>query len=325
MAEKIYLDFEKPIAELEAKINELTALAKSGGVAMNAEIDQLKLKADEMRREIFSHLTRWQRVQLARHPRRPYTIDYVTNLLDDFVEVHGDRQFADDMAILAGFGMFRGRPLCVAGHNKGHNTKENLVRNFGSPHPEGFRKAIRVMQMAGRFGIPIVTFLDTAGAYPGIQAEERGQAEAIAHNIRDMFSLPVPMVVAVIGEGGSGGALGIGVGNRVVMQENAYYSVISPEGCASILWRTRDEAATAAEILKITAPDLLRMGVIDEIVPEPLGGAHRDAKAAATILGDALERHLNELGKLTPDELLTDRYSKFRAIGVVIEETKKTS
>lgn len=317
MADKVYLEFERPIAELEAKIDELSALADSGGVSMSGELEALRVKADELRSEIYSSLTPWQRVQLARHPRRPYTVDYVNYLIQDFVEIHGDRQFADDQAILTGFGLFRGKPICIAGHNKGHNTKENITRNFGSPHPEGFRKAIRVMQVAARFEIPIITFLDTAGAYPGIGAEERGQAEAIARNIRDMFALPVPIIVVVIGEGGSGGALGIGVGNRVLMQENAYYSVISPEGCASILWRTRDEAQTAAEILRLNAPNLLALGVIDEIIPEPLGGAHRDYVAAAENLGARVEFHLNELRAYSPKQLMDDRYNKFRAMGKV--------
>ena len=323
MPDKVVLEFERPIAELENKITELTALSESGGVALKDEIAALKQKVEELRMQIYSNLTSWQRVQLARHPKRPYTIDYVTNLIEGFIELHGDRQFADDMAILTGFGLFRGRPVCVVGHNKGHNTKENLARNFGSPHPEGFRKAIRVMQHAGRFGLPIFTFLDTAGAYPGIQAEERGQAEAIARNIRDMFALPVPMIVTVIGEGGSGGALGIGVGNRVLMQENAYYSVISPEGCAAILWRSREEAPTASEIMKINAASLLKLGVIDEIIPEPLGGAHHDCKTATEMVGNVIEKHLCELEKMSADQLLDDRYKKFRAMGVFLEEATK--
>ncbi|RLC42583.1 MAG: acetyl-CoA carboxylase carboxyl transferase subunit alpha [Candidatus Coatesbacteria bacterium] len=320
------LDFEKPIYDMETKIKELERLQGEEGLDLKDEIKALRAKANKLREEIFANLDSWQRIQLARHPKRPYTTDYVENMLDDFIEIHGDRLFRDDKAILAGFGVLDGQTVCIVGHNKGHTTKENLERNFGSPHPEGYRKGLRVMRLADKFGVPIITFLDSAGAYPGIGAEERGQAEAIAKNILEMFKLGVPIIVCVTGEGGSGGALGIGVGDVVLMQEYTYYSVISPEGCAAILWRDRAEAPTSAKILRITAPDLMKLGVIDEIVSEPIGGAHNDYKLAAENLKKAIVRHLKPLLKMGRDELIRKRREKFRKMGYYaesIEESKR--
>ena len=313
------LDFERPIYDLEEKVKELRKMMEEEGLDLSSEIKHLESKADELRRQIFANLDPWQRVQVARHPRRPYTYDYVKLLITDFVEVHGDRQFADDRAILTGFGRLGGQSVCIAGHQKGRTTKENLWRNFGSPHPEGFRKAIRVMKIADKFNIPILTFLDTAGAYPGIEAEERGQAEAIARNIKEMFTVGVPIIVNIIGEGGSGGALGIGVGNVVLMLSNAYYSVISPEGCAAILWRDRAQAPTSSRILRISAPDLLKLKVIDEIVEEPLGGAHTNYAATAQALGQAISRHLQPLLSMSREELVEHRRKHFRGMGYTSE------
>jgi acetyl-CoA carboxylase carboxyl transferase subunit alpha len=310
------LDFERPLIELEKKIDELKALSASGSVDFTSEIVKLEKKAKKLQTEIFSDLSRWQVVQLSRHSSRPYFLDYVQNLFTDFYELAGDRRFGDDPSIVGGFARFDGRVVMVMGHQKGRNTKENMARNFGMPRPEGYRKALRLMELAERFEKPILTFVDTPGAYPGIGAEERGQAEAIALNLEVMSRLKVPIISTVIGEGGSGGALAIGVGNRVLMLENSVYSVISPEGCASILFRDATKADKAADALKLTAKDLKTMNVIDDIVPEPAGGAHRDYIKAAENLGRALRKHLGELTELSPDELVQDRYQKFRALGV---------
>ena len=314
------LDFERPLIELERKIDELKALSQTGTADFSAEIGRLEKKAKKLQSEIFSDLSRWQIVQLSRHSSRPYFLDYVQHLFTDFFELEGDRAFAADPAIVAGFARFDGEPVCVIGHQKGRNTKENMQRNFGMPRPEGYRKARRLMEMAERFNRPILTFVDTPGAYPGIGAEERGQAEAIAVNLEVMSRLRVPVVSTVIGEGGSGGALAIGVGNRVLMLENSVYSVISPEGCATILYRDATKADKAAEAMKVTARDLLEFGVIDEVISEPLGGAHRDPKKAADLLGKAVRKHLTQLKALEPDALVEDRYKKFRALGAFTDQ-----
>lgn len=310
------LDFERPIIELEQKLKELKTLPASKAINMEGEIKRLEEKLALAKKEVYETLTPWQRVQLARHPKRPYTLDYIQRLMTDFVEIHGDRFFADDKALIGGFARFEGIKLLVVGHQKGRDTKENLYRNFGSAHPEGYRKAIRLMQTAAKFGLPILCLIDTPGAYPGVGAEERGQAQAIAYNLREMARLPVPIVVAVIGEGGSGGALGIGVGDRILVMENAYYSVISPEGCAAILWKDRTKAPEAAQSLKLTAKDLLEMKLIDEMVPEPLGGAHQDPEKAAMNVKAALLKNFRELKDLKPEELLEARHDKFRKMGL---------
>jgi acetyl-CoA carboxylase carboxyl transferase subunit alpha len=310
------VEFERPLLELEKKIHELKGLSSSGAVDMTAEIGRLEKKAKRLQEEIFSDLNRWQVVQLSRHPARPYFLDYVRSLFTDFCELAGDRHFGEDPSIVGGFARFKGEPVFIMGHQKGRSTKENMVRNFGMPRPEGYRKSRRLMELAARFNRPIFTFVDTAGAYPGIGAEERGQAEAIAVNLEVMAGLPVPVISTVIGEGGSGGALAIGVGNRVLMMEHSIYSVITPEGCASILYRDATRASKAAESLKLTAKDLLGFKVIDEIIREPAGGAHRDHAEAAKNLGVVLGKHLQSLKGLTPDQLIADRYAKFRAMGV---------
>jgi len=310
------LEFERPIVDLERKIDELRQLS-TGTIDFGDEIKRLEKKARKLQEEIFAELTPWQKVQLSRHPSRPYMLDYAQLLFDDFVELHGDRAFADDESIVGGIARFDGREVLVIGHQKGRNTKENLRRNFGMSRPEGYRKAIRLMQLAARFNRPILTFIDTPGAYPGVGAEERGQAEAIAKNLEIMSSLATPFIATVIGEGGSGGALALGVGDRILMMEYAIYSVISPEGCASILWKDQSKVATAAEELKLTAPDLVRLGVCDEIVKEGVGGAHRDPKGTGDSLRAALKRHLDELCALDGAELLERRYKKYRAMGVV--------
>ncbi|WNG37492.1 acetyl-CoA carboxylase carboxyltransferase subunit alpha [Archangium minus] len=310
------LDFERPLIELEKKIDELKALSASGSVDFTSEISKLEKKAKKLQTEIFSDLSRWQVVQLSRHSSRPYFLDYVQHLFTDFFEMAGDRLFGEDPSIVGGFARFEGQVVMLIGHQKGRNTKENMARNFGMPRPEGYRKALRLMELAERFEKPILTFVDTPGAYPGIGAEERGQAEAIAYNLEVMSRLKVPIVSTVIGEGGSGGALAIGVGNRVLMMENSIYSVISPEACSSILYRDASKAEKAADALKLTAKDLKEMNVIDEIIPEPAGGAHRDYAKAAENLGKAVRKHLSELSELTGNELVQDRYQKFRALGV---------
>lgn len=314
------LPFERPIVELEKTIIEMRA-RNEAGIDLSGEIKSAEKKLEKEVRKVFEHLTPWQRVQVARHPLRPYTLDYVNYLMEGFVELHGDRHFADDHAIITGLARFRNQNVCVIGHQKGRDTKENLMRSFGSAHPEGYRKAMRIMHLAERFSLPIVSFIDTPGAYPGIGAEERGQAEAIAFNLKEMSELKVPVVVIVIGEGGSGGALGIGVGDHIAVMENAYYSVISPEGCAAILWKDNARSPEAAQVLKLTAQDLLEFGVIDEVVKEPLGGAHRDFETTANSLGDTIERALKRLCKLSAKDLVEKRYQKFRTIGVFGERT----
>jgi acetyl-CoA carboxylase carboxyl transferase subunit alpha len=319
---KHYLDFERPIAELQRKLEELRRHpdAHSLGVNFEAEIAQFEKKIEETRRQIFSNLTAWQRVQLARHPRRPYALDYLRLAFTGFSELRGDRLFSDDRAVVGGFARLAEHKVMVIGTQKGRDTKENILRNFGSAHPEGYRKALRLMKLADRFGLPIITLIDTAGAYPGIGAEERHIAEAIAVNLREMMLLEVPILAVVVGEGGSGGALGIGVADQVFILENAYYSVISPEGCAAILWKERSAAAKAAEALRITARDLLQLGLVDEVVGEPLGGAHNDPEATARSVKECLLRHLTQLLTLPEAELLKQRYDKFRAYGHFIEK-----
>ena len=310
------LPFERPVVELEKKINELKT-SSGEGIDLSGEIKSVEKKLEKALKEIFDNLTPWQRVQVARHPARPYTLDYIHYLTQHFVELHGDRHFSDDRAIVAGFAQWRGKdPICVIGHQKGRDTKENLLRSFGSAHPEGYRKALRIMRLAEKFNRPILCFVDTPGAYPGIGAEERGQAEAIAYNLQEMVSLTVPIIVAVIGEGGSGGALGIAVGDRIFVLENAYYSVISPEGCAAILWKETSRAPDAAQALKMTAQDLLNLGIIDEVIPEPLGGAHRDFELTAQNIGKAVDKALEELKAIPRKELPDLRYQKFRKMGV---------
>ncbi len=321
-AGRMVLEFEKPVVDLERRIDELRGVV-SGSPELRPALDELETRARELQQEIFADLTAWQKVLLSRHPTRPYMLDYVMRFIDGFVELHGDRCFGDDQAIVGGFGTFDGRPVLCVGHQKGRTTKENVRRNFGMPRPEGYRKALRLMEMAGRLGKPIICLIDTPGAYPGIDAEERGQAEAIAKNLEVMAGLPVPIVCAVIGEGGSGGALALGVADRILMLEYATYSVISPEGCASILWRDDDKKAEAAEAMKITAADLMRLGVVDEIVTESPGGAHRDHEASARNLAVALACHLHELESLSPTALRDGRYRKFRDMGAFVESGGK--
>lgn len=310
-----WLEFEKPLLELEQRIDELRSFATDQNIDVDRELQRLESKAEDLRRQIYGKLTRWQVTQIARHPRRPYTLDYIRMLGIDFTELHGDRRFGDDEAVVGGLGFFGGRKVVIVGQQKGRDTKENIRRNFGMAHPEGYRKALRLMKLGAKFGRPIITFVDTPGAYPGVGAEERGQAEAIAYNLHEMSHLPVPIVAVVIGEGGSGGALGIGVGDRILMMEYSVYSVITPEGCASILFRDAARAREAAEAMKITAKDLEELGVIDEIIPEPGGGAHRDPEKAARNLGEAIERHLSELEGLSASELVRRRLEKFMSMG----------
>jgi acetyl-CoA carboxylase carboxyl transferase subunit alpha len=305
------IDRQKEIERLEKDVEELRRLAGNGDQS-DTEFERLKSEILELRREFYTHLGPWQRAQIARHPQRPYTLDWINLMFTDFIELHGDRGFGDDKALIAGLGKFRGRPVAVIGQQKGKDTKQRVVRNFGQPKPEGYRKALRVMQLAAKFGRPILTFIDTPGAYPGIDAEERGQGEAIARNLREMARLPVPIIVTVTGEGGSGGALAIAVGDRVNILENGFYSVISPEGCASIIWRDASKAETAAIAMKIMANDLKELGIVDEIIPEPDGGAHGDYEGAAKLLGDVLERQLLVLSSQSPRELVSTRYEKFR-------------
>jgi len=303
--------FEEPILRIRRQIEEVTAVEGD-----RARVDELQEKLTKVASEIYGKLSPWQKTLVARHPQRPYTLDFIAALFDEWVEIHGDRNFGDDPAIVGGFARFRGQACAIVGHQKGRNTKEKIYRNFGQPRPEGFRKALRVMKLAEKFKLPIFSFIDTQGAYPGVGAEERGQAEAIAVNLREMAALEVPLIVAVVGEGGSGGALALGVGDRVFMLEHAVYSVISPEGCAAILWKNSAAASDAAAAMKITAHDLKKLGVIDEIVPEPSGGAHADAAKAAEILAPYLEKALKELMKLKPAALVEERYKKFRRMGV---------
>jgi acetyl-CoA carboxylase carboxyl transferase subunit alpha len=304
---------QREIDRLEKDVEELRHLA--GDQDAEAELERLRQQVADLRREFYAHLGAWQRAQIARHAQRPYTLDFINLMLTDFVELHGDREFGDDKAIVAGLGKFQGQPVAVIGHQKGRDTKQRVIRNFGQPKPEGYRKALRVMELAAKFGRPILTFVDTQGAYPGIDAEERGQGEAIARNLREMARLPVPILVTVTGEGGSGGALAIAVGDVVNILENSFYSVISPEGCAAILWRDSSKAEKAAEAMKITAQDLRELGIIDEIVPEPEGGAHTDHEAAAKLLQEVLDRQLVALKNLPVKDLLEARYEKFRKMG----------
>jgi len=315
---QFYLEFEKPVAELEKKIEELLSLS-TDGVDIKDEAARLEKRVEELRAEIFSNLSRWQTAQVARHINRPFTLDYIDRIFTEFIELHGDRNFGDDHAIVGGPAFFDGEPVMVIGHQKGRDTKEKVYRNFGMPNPEGYRKALRLMEMAERFNLPIITFVDTPGAFPGIGAEERGQAEAIARNLREMARFRVPIIVVVTGEGGSGGALAIAVGDRILMLQYSVYAVISPEGCAAILWSDGTKGEQAAEALKLTAKDIKDLGVIDEIVPEPVGGAHRDHDAMAQTLREALSRNLRELKGKTPEQLVAERYDKFRAMSRFVE------
>ena len=315
-----YLDFEKPLVDLEQKIRELRDYSTES-VDFSSDIQKLVKKSDKLREEIFSNLSRWQRTQLARHVDRPFTLDLVEHVFTDWFELHGDRNFRDDPALVCGFARFDGEPCAIIGHQKGRDTKEKVYRNFGMPNPEGYRKALRVMKMAEQFGLPIFTFVDTPGAFPGIGAEERGQAEAIARNLREMATLSVPVIVTITGEGGSGGALAIAVGNRVLMMQYSVYSVISPEGCAAILWSDGTRGPEAAEALKLTAADIAELGcIIDEVIPEPVGGAHNDHGGAAEALKRVLRRHLAELKQLSGEELVEQRYQKFRAMSVIQDQ-----
>lgn len=316
------LDFEKPILELERKIEELKRFSSDKQIDVSEEIKTLEKKADQIKKEIFTNLTAWQRIQIARHPQRPYSLDYIKTIIEGFIELHGDRSFSDDMAIVGGLGRLNGITVMVVGQQKGRDIKENLLRNFGMPHPEGYRKAQRLFKMAEKFKAPIICLIDTPGAYPGVGAEERGQAHIIAENQLVMSKLKVPVIVVVIGEGGSGGALGIGVGDVVLILENAYYSVISPEGCAAILWKDRAKAPQAAEALKLTSRDLLKLGIVDKVVPEPLGGAHRDSVKIAETLKQYILEELQRLIEIPESRLVDDRYKRFRKLGVFSEEQK---
>lgn len=309
------LEFEKPIVDLENQLAEIRDRSVGHEFELDTDIQKIEAKLRKTKTSVYQKLTPWQRIQIARHPQRPFMLDYVEKSLDDFIELHGDRTIGDDEAMPGGFATLDSQKVVVVGHQKGRDTKENLRRNFGSAHPEGYRKAIRLMRMGEKFDAPIIALIDTPGAYPGIGAEERNIAEAIAYNLREMMLLKVPIIAVVIGEGGSGGALGIGVADRVLIMENAYYSIISPEGCAAILWKDRKYAPEAAEALKITANDLSEMGIVDEIIPEPLGGAHHDHVGAALSLKNVVRKHVSELQKIPNDELLEARYQKFRNFG----------
>ncbi|TRZ95343.1 acetyl-CoA carboxylase carboxyltransferase subunit alpha [bacterium] len=311
------MDFEKPIIELEKKIQELKNFISAKKIDLSSEVKRLEDKLEYLKKDTYGNLTAWQKVQIARHPQRPYTLDYIKMIMSDFIELHGDRSFSDDKALVGGFAKLDHQRIMVMGHQKGRDTKESLKRNFGCAHPEGYRKALRLMQIAEKFSLPVVIFIDTPGAYPGVGAEERGQAQAIAFNLREMINIATPIIAIIIGEGGSGGALGVGIADKVGVLANSYYSVISPEGCAAILWKEGAKAPEAAEVLKLTAQDLLRMGIIDEIVPEPLGGAHRDPEKMAMILKESIHKNLKELQALGIKELLDSRYKKFRKIGVL--------
>jgi acetyl-CoA carboxylase carboxyl transferase subunit alpha len=310
-----FLDFERPIAELEAKIDELRFVGDDSVVNLTEEIARLKAKSESLTKSIFANLSAWQITQLARHPQRPYAADYIDRIFTDFQELHGDRTYADDAAVIGGLARLEGQPLMVIGHQKGRDTKSKVRHNFGMPRPEGYRKAMRLMRLADRFRLPVVTLIDTPGAYPGVGAEERGQSEAIARNLLEMARLPVPVVSVVIGEGGSGGALAIGVADRLVMLQYSIYSVISPEGCASILWKSADRAEDAAEAMGVTADRLRDLGLVDEVLREPLGGAHRDPDAVAEVLKNALIAHLDGLSRLAVDELVDARYQRLMSFG----------
>jgi acetyl-CoA carboxylase carboxyl transferase subunit alpha len=309
------LEFERPIVQLRNKIAELKEFTKTADVDLSSEIEKLELRLEKLEKDIYNNIKPWDRVQIARHPNRPTTLDYISNLFDGFFECHGDRTFGDDEAIVGGVARFRGLPVTVIGHQRGKDTKENIRRNFGMPHPEGYRKALRLMKQADKFNRPIICFIDTKGAYPGKAAEERGQSEAIARNLFEMAGLKVPVICIVIGEGGSGGALALGVGNRMYMLENSTYSVISPEGAAAILWKDSALAKKAAESMKITAPDLKELGIIDDIIPEIKGGAHKDVRGQAEAIDNFLKKSLKELLELSDEELVADRYNRFRTIG----------
>ncbi len=312
---KFLLEFEKPVFDLEEKIKEMKEYAISSGVDMAEDIERLEVKTADLRKQVYSNLSRWQRVQLARHPQRPYTLDYIGEITDYFEELHGDRNFSDDRALITGLAKIDKYSVVILGQQKGRDTKSNIMRNFGMSNPEGYRKALRVMQLAAKFGKPIITLIDTPGAYPGLGAEERGQAEAIAKNMFEMSRLPVPVLCVIIGEGASGGALGIGVGDRILMMENAWYSVISPEGCAAILWRDSAKASEAAEAMKVTAPDLVNLEIVDEVIKEPEGGAHTDLKAAAKAVKKSIVNHLKELVQIPGEKLVEQRLAKFSKMG----------
>jgi acetyl-CoA carboxylase carboxyl transferase subunit alpha len=313
------LPFEKPILELEKKMSELRSFSEDQNIDMKSEVERIQQKIQETKQKIYSGMTPWQKVQMARHPMRPYTRDYINLITTDFQELHGDRLYRDDRAIIGGVARFNGRAVMVIGTQKGRDTKSNLECNFGCPYPEGYRKALRLMKMADKFGMPIISFIDTPGAYPGLESEERHVAEAIAVNLREAFYFKVPFISVVIGEGGSGGALGIGVSNRILVLEHSYYSVISPEGCAAILWKDRAYADKAAENLKLTATDLVALNIADDVVPEPLGGAHQDPQTTAKSIATLVSKHLAELDAMTIEERIQDRYDKFRAMGVFDE------
>ena len=315
----MHLEFEKPIADLEAKIEEMKNLAQKSGVDVDQAVASLETKLESLKKEIFQNLTSWQRVQLASHPDRPYTIDYIYEITDDFIELHGDRAVKDDKAMVGGLGTVEGKTIMFVGQQKGRNTKQRQMRNFGMANPDGYRKALRLMKMAEKFNIPVVTLIDTPGAYPGIEAEARGQAEAIARNLKEMSILKVPVICIIIGEGASGGALGIAIGDKVMMMENTWYSVISPENCSTILWRSWDYKEQAADALKLTAIDMKKFGLIDGIIEEPLGGAHADMKKTAAILKDTILTHLKALEKLSPRERIMKRVEKFSGMGVYVE------
>lgn len=320
MPDRLSLDFEKPILELEKKISDMKDFAAGANIELRGEIESLQTKMEKLRTEIFGNLTRWQKVQLARHPRRPHTFDYIELMTTDFVELHGDRYFADDKAFIGGFAKIEGKPVLIVGQQKGRDTRQKLLRNFGMMHPDGYRKALRLFKLAEKFNKPIVILIDTPGAFPGIGAEERGQAEAIAKNLREMSILKVPIVIIIIGEGASGGALGIGIGDKIYMLEYSWYSVISPEGCAAILWRDAAMAPQAAEALRLTSDDLLELGIIDKIINEPPGGAHNDYKGMANVLKKEVLDALSELENLSMEELLQKRLEKFRRMGVYREQ-----
>lgn len=313
------LDFEKPIYDLQNKIEELKNFGSEKNISLDPEIKKLEEKLNKMKKEIYSKLSTWQRVLIARHPDRPYTLDYIRMMTKEFTELHGDRLFADDLAMVGGFAQMGDQNVLILGHQKGRDTTENIKRNFGCAHPEGYRKAIRLMKLADKFSVPIVILVDTPGAYPGVGAEERGQAQAIAENLKDMAELTTPVVMTIIGEGGSGGALGVGIADRVLILQNAYYSVISPEGCASILWRNAVKAPDAAEALKITGEHLLKFGIVDEVISEPLGGAHNDPMSVAKSLKSSILKHIKYLSCLSKEDLVNQRYDKYRKIGVFTE------
>ena len=312
-------DFEKPIIELEKKIEGLRKFSSSKAVDLSSEVSDLEKKLKKLKKGVYSKLSPWQKIQISRHPNRPTTLDYIALIMRDFVPLSGDRLYGEDKALITGFAMIEEQKIAVIGHQKGKDTKENIERNFGCAHPEGYRKAMRVMKLAERFNMPVVCLVDTPGAYPGVGAEERGQAQAIAENIRDMFSLRVPILVTIIGEGGSGGALGIGIGDKVLIMEYSYYSVISPEGCAAILWKDASMREEAAKVLKLTAPDLVKSGIVDEIIPEAEGGAHRQVEYSARNLKEAIVKSLDELSRLSLETLLARRYQRYRKMGIFNE------